>query len=83
MTREELHKAWKDNITNSDGGILKIKHNNFKTVEFWPTSWEESVFHKFSGYWICLQNGEPIVNETIRIKKQDLVNWSIVDGQKD
>ena len=76
MTKEELLDAWRKKISNSD--ILKIKHKNNKTVEFYPMSYEESVFHKFSGWWISLQTNEPIVSDTIKIKQEDLKDWNIV-----
>lgn len=78
MTREELVAAWKQRIGEA-GNVMKIKHKNMKTVEFYPVSYEESVFHKFTGYWICLQTNEPVVSDTIKIKKEDLANWSIVE----
>lgn len=78
MTKEELLDAWRKKIA-ANGQVLKIKHKNMRTVEFYPMSYEESVFHKFTGWWISLQTNDPIVNDTIKIKKEDLVNWSIVD----
>ena len=78
MTSNELKVAWQHRINNND--ILKIKHKNMRTVYFYPMSYEESVFHKLSGYWICEQTGDPIVNETIKIKQEDLQNWNIVES---
>lgn len=76
MTKEELYTAWKNRINAN--GILKITHKNMRTVEFYPTAYEESVFHKFTGYWISLQTKDIIVGDTIKIKKEDLRDWSIV-----
>ena len=78
MTREELVSAWKQRIGEA-GGVMKIKHKNMKTVEFYPVSYEESVFHKFHGYWIVLQLNQPIISDTIKIRKEDLANWNIVE----
>jgi hypothetical protein len=74
MTAEELRAAWREK-----GKELSVKHKNMKTVQFWPVSYEEGVFHKFYGYWISLQTREPIVSETIKIKQEDLANWEIVN----
>lgn len=76
MTTQELWDAWRQKIANN--GVIKLTHKNMRTVEFYAMGWEESVFHKFTGYWISLQTGEPIVPETIKIKKEDLQHWSIV-----
>lgn len=78
MTREELVASWKERLSDP-GGMLKIRHKNMKTVEFMPTSYEESVFHKFTGYWICLQTNDLMISETIKIKLEDLVNWEIIE----
>lgn len=78
MTPEEMRDAWRRKIGNS-GSIIKIKHKNMKTVEFYPTNYEESVFHKFNGWWISLQTNEPIVGDTIKIKKEDLKDWDIIE----
>lgn len=77
MTKEELVAAWRSKLAHH-GEILKIKHKNNVTVEFYPLSYEESVFHKFTGWWISLQTNEPIVNDTIKIKQEDLKDWNIV-----
>jgi len=80
MTRDELYNAM-SNKANESGFILKIKHINNKDVEFWPTSWqEESIYHKFHGYWISIQFKDIIVPETIKIKKEDLASWNIVNS---
>lgn len=78
MTAEELNAIWRKKLTGLVQISIKIKHKDMKTVEFYPISYEESVFHKFGGWWICLQNKEPIVYEVIKIKKEDLQNWNII-----
>lgn len=77
MTKEELYAAWRAKI-GPEHSIVKIKHKNMRTVEFWPTSYEESVYHKFGGWWISLQTNEPIVSQTIKIKKDDLKDWNLI-----
>lgn len=77
MTKNELSEAWKASIEKS-GTTLRIKHKNHKTVFFYPTSYEESVFFKFWGFWISTQINEPIAQEMIKIKKEDLENWDIL-----
>jgi len=54
-------------------------HPKAKTVHFWPTSFDETDTHYiFNGWWICLQVNEPIVQERIKMKKEDLESWFIV-----
>lgn len=78
MTKEELIKAWADKISNS--GTVKIKNKNNATVEFYPTSFEENQTHyNINGWWLMIQNGQPIVQELIHVKKEDLKNWDIVN----
>lgn len=77
MTKEDLYAAWKSKIASSD--IVKIKHKNMRTVEFYPMSYEENTHHRFTGYWICIQLNAPLVQDTIKIKHEDLQHWSIVE----
>lgn len=78
MTKEELIKIWSNKI--SSGGVVKIKHKNNTTVEFYPTSYEEDETHyNINGWWIMIQSGNPIVQEEIHIIKEDLKNWNIAN----
>ena len=76
MTRDDLIKAFKVAISNNS--VLVVRHKNMKTVEFWVTGEEESVYQKLFGWWICKQTKGPLVQDTLKIKKEDLVNWEIV-----
>lgn len=77
MTKQELIAAFKNKITNSQ--VLKLTHTNMKTVEFYAMGcYEDQTHHSISGYWISLQTKDIIVHDTLKIKKEDLVNWSAV-----
>ena len=81
MKIEELKDKWSKNYAIGSSPVL-IAHEKNKTVNFWPTSLDEDATHyKVHGYWIMLQNGEPIVREQIKIKKEDLKDWHIVEDE--
>jgi hypothetical protein len=79
MTINELKDKWSQAYAIGHNPVL-IEHTNSKTVKFWPTSLDENETHyNIHGWWISNQLGEPIEQELIKIKKDDLVNWHIVE----
>jgi len=59
--------------------VKEMQHVNNKTVRFYPLSIsEDNDHHILNGYWIAIDTNEPIVRETIKIKKVDLANWYVV-----
>lgn len=79
MKIEDLTGKWAQNYAIGHNPIL-IVHTNSKTCKFWPTGIDQDEkHHKLNGWWICDQTGDPILQEQIKIKKEDLVNWHIVD----
>lgn len=79
MKIEDLKDKWAKTYAIGSVPVL-LTHDNMKTVKFWPTGLDQNDTHyKMNGWWICIQTEEPIVQEQIHIKKEDLDKWHIVE----
>jgi len=77
MKINELKDRWNHSYAIGHKPIL-IAHNNNKTVTFWPIGFAEDKDHYIlNGWWYCNQIDDLLVQEEIKIKKEDLINWSI------
>ena len=65
---------------NPKHGVVKIKHELNKTVHFWPMGLDATDTHyHVNGWWIGLQIDGLLVQETIKIKKDDLAYWNVCE----
>lgn len=78
MKINDLKDKWSRNYAIGSSPIL-IAHEKMTTVKFWPTGLDENESHyNVNGWWINNQTGEPMVQELIHIKKEDLEKWHVV-----
>jgi hypothetical protein len=86
MTEEELRQS-----TSPKSGFVVIMGPNMKDVAFWPLSIQITPTHyELNGIWysnvlqdLMSAGGNKPARETIKIKKEDLAGWTIVEKNKD